>query len=177
MLDQCAKAEKYSPAIVRAAEQDLPAIRRLLESAAQWLASHGMHNWEEFYTAERISEYYHNREIYCARLKNEIIGSVTLNLAHEPGWYSSIPAIYVNALAVSPSHHGHGIGSSLLLSAEEVARQRGYECVRFDAVADFHSLASFYGKRGYEVVGEVQRRFRYIQYEKKVSGNECLDNY
>ena len=177
MSDPITNTSKDNSTIVRVDQQDLPALCNLLEMVAQWLATHGMHHWRGFYTTERVSQYFHEREIYCMRSKNEVIGTVTLNAADkEPGWYSNVPAIYVNALAVSPSHHGHGIGSSLLRYAEEVALKQGYTCMRLDAVADFHWLSDFYKKRGYQVVGNVQRRFHYFQYEKILDGADGLGN-
>ena len=177
MLNQNHQAPQYSPAIVRAGEQDIPAICKILEMAAQWLAAREMHNWHGFYTTERVSQYFHDCEIYIVHLNSEIVATVTLNATEdEPGWYLGSPAMYVNALAVSPLHHSHGIGSSLLRYAEDVARQRGYGRVRLDTVEDFHWLNVFYKKRGYEVVGDVQRRFRYLQYEKKLDGAGGLDN-
>lgn len=59
----------------------------------------------------------------------------------------------IDILAVQQSARTQGVGTSLLLRAEEIARERGCTYAFLDTMD--YQAPNFYKKRGYELVGEL----------------------
>jgi ribosomal protein S18 acetylase RimI-like enzyme len=61
---------------------------------------------------------------------------------------------YIKSIAVSPEYRNHGLGSTLLTFAENVARNTSRHM--FLCVSSFNTNARrFYERIGYEAVGEL----------------------
>ncbi len=63
-------------------------------------------------------------------------------------------AYYVNNLAVSPDHRGHGLGERLLEHVRDKARVAGHRCVELDVTQSNVGAIRFYRRHGFHVVGE-----------------------
>lgn len=160
--------------LVRASESEAEMIWDILHQATEWLSARGLQHWSNYYTRERVSEYLREREVYLLRVDGSDAGTITLLFTDDDlGWYSKIAATYANALAVLPAYHGRGIASALMELTERVAKERGSDAVRLDAVDTLDWLHEFYRKRGYREVGVVQRQFRYLQFEKTLKAKKC----
>jgi GNAT superfamily N-acetyltransferase len=65
------------------------------------------------------------------------------------------PARYLHRLAVSPTHHGAGIGTWSLHQAEAIAAAQGARYLRLDALQKDARVLQFYGRLGYTDRGVV----------------------
>lgn len=77
----------------------------------------------------------------------------------------------VDLFWVHPSHRRCGLGSRVLLAAEEEARRRGCHSVRLDT-AEFQARP-FYERHGYTIFGELDglgRRYRSFYLVKRLDG-------
>ena len=77
----------------------------------------------------------------------------------------------MSAVAVNPDVQGRGIASRLMKMADDTAKSRGIDCVRFDCRAEYTDLVTFYLKRGYAKVGSFSEYEdqNYLLMEKKVA--------
>ena len=86
-----------------------------------------------------------SREVYAARLSEEIVGFIIVEMV---GTFKG----YIKSVCVSPVHRGQGIGSLLMNHAEERIFSETPNV--FLLVSDFNSGArKFYKRLGYEEIG------------------------
>ena len=76
---------------------------------------------------------------------DEVIGCCVLT-EMEPG------CVRLRQMAVSPRHQKRGVGEGLLMFAERLARDKGYERITMHAR---DSAQGFYDKFGYQIKGDV----------------------
>ncbi len=61
-------------------------------------------------------------------------------------------AVHVEQVTVAPGHGGQGIGRRLLLAAEEIARERGYDRMTLTAFRDVPFNGPFYESLGWRAL-------------------------
>ena len=78
--------------------------------------------------------------------------------------------LFVEAIAVLPELHGHGIGSRLLAFAEQVALRLGLRSVRLFTSGEIAGNLSFYRRRGYRETGRCREdNFSRVFYSKDIA--------
>jgi len=88
------------------------------------------------------------REVYAARLREEIVGFIVVEMV---GTFKG----YIKSVCVSPAHRGQGIGSILMNHAEERVFSETQNV--FLLVSDFNRGArKLYERLGYEEIGEFK---------------------
>ena len=166
--------------VIRAADADVDKVWGVVKSCSDWLLGEKkLDHWSKYYTREIIEKKIKKQEVLLVYQGGGVVGTITLdtnpvdyyteeNLSHfsDP----SAKAIYVSVVAVNPEVQGRGIASRLMKLADDVAKSRGIDYVRFDCRAEYTDLANFYQKRGYAKVGSFSEGEdqNYLLMEKKV---------
>ena len=158
--------------LVRASIHDAEIVAGLLAAAGRWLAGKGFANWSPPFPLLQVQEEIEAREVYLGWAEGQPIATVSIGESavrpYEPGfWGSSVePGLYMNRLAVDPSHLGSGIGSSCVLQIHQLATSRGYALLRCDVLSQNTQLRAFYERLGYELRGERSHSgWRFACYE------------
>ena len=106
-----------------------------------------------------------DRAWLVAEVEGAVVGSVGVRL-DEPFESAAIQPqrdvgrrrAYVTLLAVQEAQRSRGIGSRLMLAAEEWARMRGAELIVTDTNIGSASAIRFYERLGYETRGVILRK-------------------
>ena len=78
--------------------------------------------------------------------------------------------LFVEAIAVLPELHGHGIGSRLLAFAEQVALRLSLRSVRLFTSGEIAGNLSFYRRHGYHETGRCREaNFSRVFYSKDIA--------
>lgn len=146
--------------IVRpATPADAPTIHALLAAAGRALAAQGFHNWATPYPLERIDADIRTRTVILARRDDRPVAVWTLGSApfhaYDPApWPDpSLPATYLNRLAVDPALQGRGMGAWCLAEIDRWAAEAGVRAIRCDVLAANGRLMEFYRRHGYRQAG------------------------
>ncbi len=85
-----------------------------------------------------------------AEMGREIVGFVDIQLTRSPDpMHRELLYCHIVEIAVSKSHHGHGIGTHLLSAAEAWGREQGAEFASLEYLAANQRAAVFYERLGY----------------------------
>lgn len=114
--------------------------------------------WIKVPPRERLEAYWNGvlavpqRELFVARLDGVICGSA--QLVH-PAQNNEIAAFATQLQRhfVAPWARGHGLARRLVEAAEQVARRRGYQVMRFEVRATQKAAIALYESLGYELWG------------------------
>lgn len=160
--------------------EKLDVVYELIKEDSEWLSKEkGLDHWSDWYTKERVGEKFEDWDVYLAYRNNDLVGTMSVS-EEKVGYYlqESIEmfekpearALYISMLAVKPEFQGQGVASDLLKSAEEIAKNKGIEYVRFDCREEYTELVDFYLKRGYEKRGSFNEAEgeNYLMMEKKI---------
>ncbi len=145
--------------ITQAQADDIDQILAILTGAGEWLTARGIDQWGPGqFSRNRGAAAIERREVYVARLGNEIIGTLRLQWQDEDLWDTWPNAAgYVHALAVKRSFAGNKIGCGLLQWAECQVIKADRKFLRLDCMAANPALRSYYQKIGFKFVGEAQK--------------------
>jgi GNAT superfamily N-acetyltransferase len=91
------------------------------------------------------------RRVLLARCRQKVVGTVQLDLAMPPNQKHRAE---VRKLLVHPSQRRHGIGRTLMMTLESVARSDGRTLLTLDTWTG-SMAATLYGSLGYETVGVI----------------------
>jgi ribosomal protein S18 acetylase RimI-like enzyme len=160
----------------------LDTVYGLIKEDSEWLSKEkGLNHWSDWYTKERVAEKFEDWDVCLAYRNNQLVGTMSMS-EEKVGYYlqESIEmfaepearALYISMLAVKPEFQGQGVASDLLKSAEEIARNKKIEYVRFDCREEYRELVDFYLKRGYEKRGAFNEaeEENYLMMEKYIGG-------
>ena len=151
----------------RATDDDVPALRRLINDAYRPLGDMGLNftgvDQDEETTRRRMKD----REVYVLEHDGRIVATVTVGMKVD----RLGPSLYVNQLAVEPALQRQGLGARLMDIAEARAKELDAPCVRLDTAIPAAHLRRWYEARGYVAVGEEQwptKTYRSVVLEKRV---------
>lgn len=160
--------------------EKLDVVWGIVKEDSEWLSEEKeLNHWSDWYTKEKVEEKFEDWDVYLAYRNSEVVGTISVS-EKKVGYYlqESIEmfkepearALYVSMLAVKPEFQGQGVASDLLKLAEEVARGKEIEYVRFDCREEYMELVNFYLKRGYEKRGSFPETDgeNYLMMEKKL---------
>jgi len=152
----------------------------IIREDSEWLSKEkGLNHWSDWYTKERVEEKFEDWDVYLAYRNSKAGGTMSVS-EKKLGYYlqESIDmfaepkarALYISMLGVKPNFQKQGVASDLLKKAEEVAKEKGIEYIRFDCREEYTDLVNFYLKRGYEKRGSFPEAEgeNYLMMEKKI---------
>jgi ribosomal protein S18 acetylase RimI-like enzyme len=118
------------------------------------------------------------RQMYAVMRDHRAVATFTLSpeppepYPHTSWADAGHSALYLTKLAVHPTRQGTGLGRRCLEYIERLAREQGFDAVRFDALTRNAPLLAFYDKFGYHrrgnmrVLDELHREWDIVLYEK-----------
>ena len=134
-------------------EDDISAIRRLVNLAYQELAEHGW-NYTATYQDEDETRRRLERDItFVIESHGEIIGTVAFPADIHATFRKTG---YISQLGIHPRLKRQGLGNLLMDLCEKYAMENGYEGIQLDTAKSAEHLVNWYLKRGYQIVGEAQ---------------------
>jgi ribosomal protein S18 acetylase RimI-like enzyme len=140
--------------------------------ASAWLHGKETDQWQESAVGKRdasqvresIAKQVENRNCWLAYSDDQLAGTVTIDGFADPEFWnesdSPSDAVYVHRMIVRRSFAGRGIGKTLLLLAEAIARHLGRSWVRLDAWSTNEALHSYYRSVGFEHVRTLRYAHR-----------------
>jgi ribosomal protein S18 acetylase RimI-like enzyme len=139
--------------IEEASDNDVPAIRKLVNLAYKELADRGW-NYTATYqdedtTRERISK----GKCFVLRSEGEIVATIIFKVENH---FTGNRTAYLSQLAVHPNHKKNGIGTMLMDFCENLAIQQGFDGIQLDTAKPADHLVNWYLKREYRIVGETR---------------------
>ena len=171
--------------IRKAVEADIDDIEKLYEDVCDYLKMHKNYpGWKKgIYPARFHAENgLIKQTLYVARMEEKTVGTMILNHDPEEGYkdgkwlteddYRHICVIHT--LAVHPDALKCGVGTELLIFAEQTARKEGCVSIRLDVVKDNFPAEQLYQKCGYQLIGTVSLGYEafgipwYNLYEKLI---------
>lgn len=145
---------------------DIDEIGKLYDSLCDYLQAHENYpGWKKgsYPTRQTAIDALNLGELYTAKDKGRIVGSVTLSHKPEEGYanaqwlaesdYGRILVVYT--LAVHPEYLRRGVGRLLLTEAEKIARAENCRSLRLDVVKGNAPAEKLYISCGYEYVQTV----------------------
>jgi GNAT superfamily N-acetyltransferase len=135
----------------------------------------GLSHWDPPYPRERMAEEAMTREVWLVSdgatpVATFTLGADPITPYPEDVFDPSVPAIYLNRLAVVPARWGGGIGTFCLGEVESRARAVGARAVRFDAARSHTRLDALYRRLGYQARGPAKiGAVDVICYEKRIA--------
>lgn len=134
-----------------ATDDDVPAIRLLVNAAYRELADLGM-NYTGTYQDERITrERMQGRDVWLAFADNRLVATISIDVREQNGR----PTLYIGQFAVAPDLKRQGIGAYLMDHVERIAHERGLTRLGLDTATKAHHLVRFYTSRGFRTVEQV----------------------
>lgn len=144
-----------------ATEVDAAAIAELRAAVARALTHlHGKGHWSSSGTEKGALRAIRTSRVILARTGAEMVGA--LSLGTRKPWAIALEyftpvrqPLYLHDMAVAPVAQGHGIGRSLLVEAERVARAWPADAIRLDAYHGAVGAGAFYARYGFREMGRV----------------------
>eukprot|EP01041_Mallomonas_annulata_P005605 gene5605-11318_t len=146
---------------------DLVQIMNIVPHVIAAMNACGNLQWSEIYPLENnFKDDIDKNELWVAVLisTSEVVGFAALTTDQPPeyaevGWDLRETVIVPHRLAVSPCHQKKGIAKALMNKAEDLAKQKGYSCVRVDTCSRNVNARKLIEKCGYNYVGELMNGF------------------
>jgi ribosomal protein S18 acetylase RimI-like enzyme len=113
-------------------------------------------------TLEGIKAYIEEGSMYLYKEGNVIVGAVAVTMYqgedyHAIEWSQQVAddkAAVIHILAVSPDYQGKGIGSEMVREAINMAKEKGMQAIRLDALASNIPAHRMYERLGFEYRGK-----------------------
>ncbi len=153
-------------------------LTNLVKQCGAHMRANGIVQWLEGYpNREIIEEDVRDESVYVLEEDGIIKSMVVLNEKQDPeyqelNWLTSKDSknLVVHRLATLPEYQGQGLGSIMMEFAEKLATEKGYDSIRLDTFSQNQGNISYYKKRDYIEIGNVNLKYRkdyhYICFEK-----------
>ena len=113
-------------------------------------------------TLEGIKAYIEEGSMYLYKEEKVIVGAVAVTMYqgddyHAIEWSQQVAddkAAVIHILAVSPDYQGKGIGSEMVREAINLAKEKGMQAIRLDALASNIPAHRMYERLGFEYRGK-----------------------
>ena len=113
-------------------------------------------------TVEGIRAYIDEESMYLYRANSAIVGAMAVTMYqgedyHAINWMQQVldnKVAVIHILAVSPDSQGTGIGSEMIREAIRLARSKGMQAIRLDALASNTPAHKIYERLGFEYRGK-----------------------
>lgn len=108
---------------------------------------------DEWFSVEEMANYFNKGKLLEARTeKEELVGLAFIGMQNPVSWPDG-KKTELFVLAVSPNHRKQGVGKSLLLKAEEIAKEIGSKKIIVNAHVFQEQTHKWYLKQGYKEMG------------------------
>ena len=106
--------------------------------------------------------YIEEGNLYLYREENVILGAMAVTMYQEEDYHAiewskqvaDNEVAVIHILAVSPDCQGKGIGSEMVREAINLAKEKGMQAIRLDALASNTPAHRMYGRLGFEYRGK-----------------------
>ena len=113
-------------------------------------------------TIEGIRAYINEGSMYLYRNNGKIVGAMAVTMYqsedyHAIDWSQQVAddeVAVIHILAVSPDSQGKGIGSEMIREAIRMAKSKGMQAIRLDALASNTPAHKLYKRLGFEYRGK-----------------------
>jgi ribosomal protein S18 acetylase RimI-like enzyme len=113
-------------------------------------------------TLEGIKAYIEEGSMYLYKEQSVIVGAMAVTMYqgedyHAIEWSQQVAddkAAVIHILAVSPDYQGKGIGSEMVREAINLAKEKGMQAIRLDALASNIPAHRMYERLGFEYRGK-----------------------
>lgn len=122
----------------------------------------GLSHWHPFPAVDWFIKHCEGKEVFGVYADELLVGTFNISTIPERYYKEDMsdywrkhdePTMYFSAFGLLPSHQQKGIGSWVMAEVDKMVQARGYNQLRFDAVATHAKLLAFYSKAGYEQRG------------------------
>jgi GNAT superfamily N-acetyltransferase len=150
--------------IERADLGELNLFMEILDQAADWLVSKGIHQWISPIpkkTWEIVTRGIDRGNVFLLKSENhdQALGTLHLEWVNSLYWpRDPTGAGYVYNLAIRPDNMGLGIGRAILKWARNYVRSQGIAYLRVDCSAQNEKLRYYYENVGFHYRGQVYDR-------------------
>lgn len=157
---------------IRAAMQsDVDAMNAVYEKLFDYEEEHGTTTqWQRglYPTVDVARDAYERGWLFVCEDEGEVIGGMIVNNSQEPVYSEADwkfeaegdKVFVLHTMCVAPERSGRGIASSMVLYAEDMARERGGLVLRIDTWEGNRPAASLYTKLGYRYAGRAFTTFK-----------------
>ena len=143
----------------KASDLDVKDFVLLIDARIEWMNLNGINQWNNTDYKQRYPTAYFKHEadlglLYVLKSGNLKILAGAVLLDEDPRWSQNNPhkaSLYVHNFAASLDIKG--AGKEFLQRIENMALQKGKECVRLDVIIGNDKLNAWYEKMGYQLVG------------------------
>lgn len=128
-------------------------------------------------TYQNLKQHIDNESLYILKKNDISLGMLTFN-ENEPDEFKDLvwqnkdqQGFYISRIYVLPHWRNKGIGTQLLLFAEKLAKERGYETVKIDTSSNYEESNLLLLKNKYHFAGNVYFNYQKCPvncYEKKI---------
>lgn len=139
-------------------DDSLEELTHLIHIAYRQLADMGFRYWGTHQSVQDTKDRIAKGECYVVEHSQTIIGTVVLNFSnnssHHP-WYDRPDVTSFHQFAVNPAFQGQGIGSMMMDTIENRAKELRVKELACDTAEHAFHLIHMYEKRGYRKVDEA----------------------
>ncbi len=128
---------------------DIPALRKLLNSAYKKLADMGLNFNASFQDEELTANGILDGRTFILEIKGKLIGTMKLRNRNV---LDDRPCLYLGCFAVDPEMQGQGLGLYLLKLAEKLAEREGCRSIQLDTAQSAYHLVKFYQDYGFKIM-------------------------
>lgn len=138
-----------------AVPDDIPCVIKLMNTA--YRSGQGWTNESHLVSGQRVSAS-HIQDLIASdtetlllhKKDNRIIACICISVDK-----NNIDTAYIGSFAVYPEYQGSGLGSEVLLAAENYASKLGVITYKMQVLAPRTELIAYYERRGYKHTGEA----------------------
>jgi predicted N-acetyltransferase YhbS len=145
--------QTFSPYKIRLAnENDVPAVRQLVNAAYKELADRGLNYTATYQDNEETWQRMKKGRCFLLFEQDLIIGTILF-------WEQDFlkrgkKSAYVGQFGIHPEYKRKGLGTLLMNYVEELAIKEGYESIQLDTAQPATHLVNWYLKRQYQIIAD-----------------------
>lgn len=157
--------EKEPERLVKAKEEDLPAIMAIIQGGKANLKRMGVNQWQQGYPDENIIlQDIHNDHSYLYYEQDMLAGTFALMLEDDPtyayiekgSWLTEGEAYAViHRIAIAEAVLGKGVMGRLIEKVGDICYAKGFHSIRIDTHPDNKNMQRALNKAGYEYCGHI----------------------
>lgn len=149
----------------RAAQQDLPALMRLLDGAKAYLKQMGLPQWQNGYPdhSDVLKDIQNENAYILEGADKTVLAMASLVFGEEPDyhtiyegeWLQTARYATIHRLAVGPAARGGGAGAAMVQRLQKICCQRGVYALRSDTHPDNRPMRGLLQRCGFSHCGTI----------------------
>ncbi len=156
----------------QATPADFESLRDIYDEVVTWLYEvKGITGqWDRPIPDSEIQLLIDSKETFLAFIDGQAVGAVRLSPVRAIPWEDrQDQALYVHSLAVKRNFAGHGVGTTMLQWAENLARESGKRFLRLECWVENPRLRRYYSEAGFRDLGQHPQFTWYALFEKEIA--------